>query len=91
MPCGSYLLGLATGDRASATGDQGRNSKRAAPRTERLFSPGLETGYFLASARFFSWNALTISSCEFLGTGSYLANSIENSPLPWVAERSEVE
>ena len=30
-------------------------------------------------------------SCSPLGTGAYLANSIENSALPWVAERRSVE
>ena len=55
--------------------------KKAAPLRERLFI-GLRSGYFLASARFFSWKRRTISSWTLFGTGSYLANSIENSPLP---------
>src|SRR5882672_2479557 len=46
--------------------------------------------YFFAAACF-SRNSLIICSCVARGTGWYLANSIEYSPLPWVAERRSVE
>src|SRR5207302_9743736 len=46
--------------------------------------------YFFAAACF-SRNSLIICSCVARGTGWYLANSMENSPLPWVAERRSVE
>ena len=46
--------------------------------------------YFFA-ADCFSRNSLIICSCVARGTGWYLANSMENSPLPCVAERRSVE
>ncbi len=50
----------------------------------------LSTGYFFSAASF-SLYAFIIASCSFLGTAAYLANSMVNSPLPWVAERRSVE
>ncbi len=46
--------------------------------------------FFASSARCFSY-FLTRSSWILRGTGAYFANSIVNSPLPWVPERNSVE
>ena len=61
-------------------------SVAAYPTKIRKVSPN----YFFAAACF-SLNSLIICSCVDLGTGWYFANSIENSPLPCVADRRSVE
>jgi hypothetical protein len=73
----------------AAPGRVAKNSAGAAPKdsARRIPDPLL---YFFAAACF-SRNSLIICSCVARGTGWYLANSIENSPLPWVAERRSVE
>src|SRR5205823_14987632 len=74
--------------------EPGQRPATAAPRT--LFRPlrrriwWADAPYFFPAACF-SRNSLIICSCVALGTGWYLANSIENSPLPCVAERRSVE
>ena len=50
----------------------------------------LSSNYF-CSAKRLAWYFLAKSSWMFLGAGEYLVNSIENSPLPLVAERKSVE
>ncbi len=46
--------------------------------------------YLFSLSFFVRYSAIIASRCCF-GTSAYLANSIENSPLPWVAERRSVE
>ena len=74
-----------------AKGDLGERCFAAHLFGERRDSRGVgHCGYFLAAACF-SRNSLIICSCVERGTGWYLANSMENSPLPCVAERRSVE
>jgi hypothetical protein len=77
-------------DEAKKADAEGRlnqeNGQRSLPGGSGL--PGRP--YFFAAACF-SRNSLIICSCVARGTGWYLANSMENSPLPCVAERRSVE